>query len=79
MFAQVMRSAVVAGVVVCKTVGLSGGRCPHTPGPPFGDGGSERVISSPGQTEPYPGTPGAARARFDRPCGQTLAAPENPG
>jgi hypothetical protein len=37
------------------------------------------VIFSPRQAEPYPGTSGAARARFARPSGHTLAAPENPG
>jgi hypothetical protein len=61
---------------LCKTVGSLAGRCP-APRPSHGDGGSEGVISSPGQAEPYYGTSGAAKAHFDRPPGQTLAAPEN--
>jgi len=40
--------------------------------------GCERVISSPDQAQPYPGTSGTAGAHFDRPCGQTLAVPKNP-
>lgn len=57
---------------------LAGALPPH-PRPSLGDGeGTPGLISSPGQAEPYPGTPGAARAHFDRPGGQTLAAPENP-
>jgi hypothetical protein len=41
--------------------------------------GRKGVISSPGQAQPYPRTSGAVRAHFDRPCGQTLAAPAEPG
>ncbi len=60
-----------------KPSAISRGAAPH-PGPPS-EMGSERVISSPGQAEPYPGTPGTARAHFDRPAGRTLAVPENAG
>ena len=55
---------------------LSRGAAPH-PGPPS-EMGCERVISSPDQAQPYPGTSGTAGAHFDRPCGQTLAVPKNP-
>lgn len=62
----------------CKAVGLSRGAAPD-PRPPSERGGlRSRVISSPGQAEPYPGTPGTARARCARSFGQTLAVPENP-
>jgi hypothetical protein len=56
------------------------GTLPRTPALPqrWGDRHGE-VIPSPGQAEPYPGTPGPSRARCARPCGQTLASPENPG
>lgn len=50
---------------------------PPDPGPPSRMSG-QVVIPSLGQVRPYAGTPGAARARCARPCGQTLAAPENP-
>jgi len=38
-----------------------------------------RSSRSPGQAEPTPEPPGAVRAHFDRPGGQTLAAPGEPG
>jgi hypothetical protein len=62
-----------------KPSALSRGGCPRTPGPPSEMGDANGVISSAGQAEPYPRTPGAARAHFDRPAGQTLAAPGEPG
>src|SRR5215831_16814285 len=53
------------------------GALPRTPALPRR--WSKGVISSPGQAKPYPGTSGTARARFDRPCGHTLAVPGEPG
>jgi hypothetical protein len=64
--------------MICKAAGFMAGALPPYPRPSLGDGEQATVISPPGQAEPYPGTPGAARAHFDRPCGQTLATPENP-
>jgi hypothetical protein len=63
---------------LCKPSALAGALPPH-PRPPSEMGTATGIISSPGQAEPYPGTPRAARAHFDRPYGQTLAALENPG
>ena len=51
---------------------------PHTPKPSLGDGLRAEAISSPEQAEPYPRTPGAARARFARSFGQTPCRPEKP-
>ena len=69
----------MAAVPVCKPSAFLRRRCPRTPGPPSEMGDANGVISSPGLAEPYPRTPGATRAHFDRPAGQTLAAPGEPG
>ena len=62
---------------VCKAVGIPRGAAPH-PGPSSEMGRrSGEVISSIRQAEPYSRTSRATRARFARPCGQTLAAREN--
>jgi hypothetical protein len=55
------------------------GALPQRPRLSLGDGGSEPVTSPAGQAEPHPGTHGTARAHVDRPGGQTLADPGNPG
>src|SRR5215468_7174239 len=69
----------MAAVPVCKPSAFLRRRCPRPPGPPSEMGDANGGISSPGLAEPYPRTPGATRAHFDRPAGQTLAAPGEPG
>jgi hypothetical protein len=76
-FAQVIRGAPVPAVTVCKTVGTHRGALPCAPALPrrLSMGSSPR----PGRQSPTPEPPGMARARFYRPCGQTLAIPGEPG
>jgi hypothetical protein len=63
---------------LCKTVGSIAGRCP-APWPSLGDGEWGRVISSPGQAEPYPGTSGAGKGSLRSAPGRPLPAPGEPG
>src|SRR5215467_2698252 len=62
-----------------KPSALSRGRCPRTPGPPSEMGMQTGSSPRPGRQSPTPEPPGATRAHFDRPAGQTLAAPGEPG
>ena len=61
-----------------KAVGFVAEALPRTP--PLSDMGMQmRSSPRPGRRSPTPEPPGTARAHFDRPSGQTLAAPGEPG
>jgi hypothetical protein len=55
---QATRTVPGTTVTICNSTGFIAGALPPYPRPSLGDGEQATVISSPGQAEPYPGTPG---------------------